>query len=346
MKASGSVIAVLVSALVATLVAAPANAAQEWHPGTIERSTVSNCNFDPETGIIANAEFESDPGSVPKVGEVFYVRTIPGRVGNGCGTGISVHVEIVPPAGVSPAISASTPVRCNYMDIDTGVLAPASGCPQEPQAGVYGVAFDQLTPGGSAQTSPWDLPYGKALVIEIPLRSSHELAGAPPACIRSNGEPPCAANQAGDSLQFADKVIDGFGSPWLSPYVGLFVAPSAAGGGSGTGELIVAAPRAIQISRLLSGLAITVNVAEGGSSVTAKLSVKVLGASPAKVKIIATRTVRDVAAGTLAMKLKPSRAAARSLRRARRPLTATLHVRLTPPQGGPHTATTNVTLRP
>ena len=64
---------------------------------------MSSCNFDPETGIIANAEFRSDPASVPKVGDVFYVRTIPGRVGNGCGTGMSVHVEIVAPAGVSPA---------------------------------------------------------------------------------------------------------------------------------------------------------------------------------------------------------------------------------------------------
>jgi hypothetical protein len=230
MTISGSTTAPLALTVLAALAAAPADAAQEWHPGTIEHSTVSNCNFDPETGIVANAEFQSDPASVPKVGDVFYVRTIPGRVGNGCGSNMSVHVEIVAPAGVAPAVSASNPVRCNYMDIDTGILTPASGCPQAAKAGVYGVAFDQLTPGGSAETSPWSLPYGKALVIEIPLRSSRGLAGASPSCSRANGQPPCPASQAGDSLQFADKVIDGFGSPWLSPYVGLFVNGSAGGG--------------------------------------------------------------------------------------------------------------------
>src|SRR4051794_10597354 len=154
-----------------------ADAAQEWQPGTIEQSTVSNCNLDPETGIMANAEFQSDPAKVPNVDDVFYVRTIPGRVGNGCGSGMSVHVEIVPPAGVEPAISPSTPVRCSYMDIDTAALTPAPGCPQAPQAGVYGVAFDQLA-GGSP--SPWSLAYGQALVIEIPLRSSRGLAGRAP----------------------------------------------------------------------------------------------------------------------------------------------------------------------
>src|SRR3954454_9243196 len=207
----------------ALLAAAPAYAAQQWNGGSTEQSTVSNCNFDPETGIIANAEFQADQSSLPRVGDVFYVRTIPGRVGNGCGSDMSVHVEIVPPAGVTPAISSSTPVRCSYLDIDSGDVTPASGCPQAAQQGVYGIAFDQLTPGGSTPTYPWAVPYGKALIVEVPLRSSRRLAGGIPSCSRANGDPPCSASQAGDALQFADKVIDGFGSPWLSPYVGLFV---------------------------------------------------------------------------------------------------------------------------
>jgi hypothetical protein len=287
---------------------------------------------------------------VPKVGDVFYVRTIPGRVGNGCGSGMSVHVEIVPPAGVAPAVSASTPVRCNYMDIDTGALTPASGCPQEGNAGVYGIAFDQ------EGRSPWELPYGKAIVIEIPLRSSRGLAGVAPSCSRANGEPPCPASQTGDSLQFADKVIDGFGSPWLSPYVGLFVDGSAAGSGGGggptagggtgsLGALIAAAPRAIKIGRLLRGLPVKVNVAEAGSTVIADLSVKGLGAAAAKAKVIAARTVRGARAGTLALSLKPSRNTGRILRRVRRPLKATLRVRVVPPHGSAQTATTGLTIR-
>src|SRR4051794_24400878 len=172
----------------ALLAAAPAYAAQQWNGGSTEQSTVSNCNFDPETGIIANAEFQADSAALPKVGDVFYVRTIPGRVGNACGIDMNVHLEIVPPVGVSPAISSSTPVRCSYMDIDTGATTPASGCPQAPQTGVYGVAFDQLTPGGATDTYPWAVPYGQALIVEIPLRSSRRLAGGPPSCSRGNGD--------------------------------------------------------------------------------------------------------------------------------------------------------------
>src|SRR4051812_49257716 len=79
----------------------PAGATPEWTPGTIEQSSVPNCNLDPEMGIVANAELLADPARIPRVGDVFYVRTIPGRVGNGCGMGMAVHLEVVPPAGVT-----------------------------------------------------------------------------------------------------------------------------------------------------------------------------------------------------------------------------------------------------
>jgi post-segregation antitoxin (ccd killing protein) len=323
---------------VALAAAAPAHAAQQWNPGNTEQSTVSNCNFDPETGIIANAEFQADPASLPRVGDVFYVRTIPGRVGNGCGGDMSVHVEVVPPAGVTPAISSATPVRCSYLDIDSGAVTPANGCPQAGQEGVYGIAFDQLTPGGSTPTYPWAVPYGKALIVEIPLRSSRRLAGGTPSCSRSNGAPPCSSN--GDVLQFADKVIDGYGSPWLSPYVGLFVEDAAGGGGTPGGTVVIAsAPHAVKIARLLHGLSIKVSVPAEGSRVVAKLSAKRLHG-------IATRTVRNAHAGTLTVKLKASGKAARALRRSRRALKATLKVSVSPPQGSALSATRTLTLKP
>jgi hypothetical protein len=339
-------------------------AATEWQAGTIEQSTVTNCNFDPEVGIYANAEFQADQARLPKTGEVFYVRTIPGRVGNACGSGMSVHVEIVPPSGVLPAISASTPVRCSEMDIDTGALTDLAGCPQAPQTGVYGLAFDRLTPGGPAESAPWELAYGKALVIEIPLRASRALSGGAPSCSRFNGEPPCS--QSGDALQFADKIIDGFGSPWLSPYVGLFVEPAAAGdpppsggtttppGGTTTAppagtsapagtpaSVIAAAPRTAKLARLLLGVRIKVNVAQAGSRVTAQLLLKKRG----RTSVIAKRTVASAKAGLLSLKLTPSRALIRSLRLAgRRRIRTTIRVRVQPPAGGVRTQTAPLTL--
>ena len=83
-----------------------------------------------------------------------------------------------------------------------------------------------------------------------------------------------------------------------------------------------------------------------GSKVIAQLTVKSLGARAAKATVIATRTVTAARAGALAMKLKPSRAAARALRHAKHPLKATLRVRVLPPHGSARSATSLVTLKP
>jgi len=335
--------AIAVAALLSLLTAAPAQAALEWHPGSIEQSYVGNCNFDSETGIIANAEFQSDPVQIPRTGDVFYVRTIPGRVGNGCGIGMAAHVEIVLPPGVTTAVSSAHPVRCNSMDIDTGALTPAAGCPQAAQQGVYGLAFDQQAAAGSI--SPWELAYGQALIIEIPLRASRRLAGTSPSCGRAEGQPPCAGDRSGDTVQFAEKIIDGWASPWLSPYVALFVQDAGAGGGGGRGGLIASAPRSVRIARLLHGVLITVRVARGGSRVTAQLSTRGLrGFAAARSRLIATKTVRGARSGRLKLRLKPSRKVGHVLRHVRR-LSTTLSVRVTPPGGRAETARTHILLK-
>jgi hypothetical protein len=334
-----------IAALLSLVMAAQAQAAPEWHAGSIEQSYVGNCNFDPETGIIANAEFRSDPVQLPGIGDVFYVRTIPGRVGNGCGIGMSAHVEIVLPPGVATAVSSAHPVRCNSMDIDTGAVTPAAGCPEAAQQGVYGPAFDRTT-GGSI--SPWEIAYGQALIIEIPLRSTRRLAGTSPSCGRTEGQPPCASASSGDTAQFAEKIIDGWASPWLSPYVALFVQDSGAGGGGGGGGktgLIASAPDSVRIARLLSGVSIKVRVAQAGSRVTAQLSTRGLRVSAAaRARLIASKTVRRAKSGTIKLRLKPSRKVGRALRQVRR-LSTTLSVRVAPPGAPAQTARRHILLK-
>jgi hypothetical protein len=322
--------------------AAPADAALEWHAGSTEQSYVGNCNFDPETGIIANAEFQSDPVRLPSTGDVFYVRTIPGRVGNGCGIPMSAHVEIVLPPGVATAVSRAHPVRCNSLDIDSGAVTPAGGCPQAAQQGIYGPAFDQNTGGSIA---PWPIAYGQALIIEIPLRSNRRLAGTSPSCGRTEGEPPCAGERSGDTAQFAEKIIDGWASPWLSPYVPLFVQDAAAGGPGRTGGLIASAPESVRIARLLHGVSIKVRVARAGSRVTAKLSTRGLRVSGGgRTRLIASKTVRRAKSGTLKIRLKPSRRVARVLRQVRT-LSTTLSVRVARGGARAQTAQTRILLK-
>jgi hypothetical protein len=265
----------LTSLLAALFAAAPAEAALQWHSGTSESSYVLDCNFSQQPGIQANAEFQADPQALPRVGDVFYVRSVIARIGDGCGIDMLGHVEIVPPPGVTAAISAEHPVRCEWLDITTGALSAAAGCPQEVQEAVYGPGFDQLTPGGATPTYPWRIAYQQALVIEIPLRSSRGLQGTSPSCSRWEGAPPCTTpSQSGDTLQFTIRMLDAWSSAWLSPYVPLFVqggggagakGPGAGtpGGGPGAGKagLLASAPRSLKLKQLLRGLTVTVNVA-------------------------------------------------------------------------------------
>jgi hypothetical protein len=350
---------VLTSLLVVLLGAAPAEAALQWHSGTSESSYVLDCNFSQQPGIQANAEFQADPQAIPGVGDVFYVRSVISRIGDGCGIDMLGHVEIVPPPGVTAAISGQHPVRCQWLDIATGALSAAGGCPQEVQEAVYGPGFDQLTPAGATPTYPWRIAYRQALVIEIPLRSNRGLQGTSPTCGRLEGDPPCTApSQSRDTLQFTIRMLDAWSSAWLSPYVPLFVdgaggpgakTPNAGGGGAGTAGLLASAPRSLKLKQLLRGLPVTVNVAAAGSTVTAMLTASGLrrarNASIAKVTVIARATRRRAKVGTLRLRLKPTRKAARALRRTKRALKLRLKVRVTPPAGKAQTATTRITVK-
>jgi hypothetical protein len=222
-----TVVAVL---LTAALAASPvAEAKRKWVAGTIERSTVVNCpslidGFPyTEVGAVANAEAFLDSHRLPRVGRTFYVRTEPGAIGHPCASQ-AVAVEIVLPRGVKLSITHRTPIRCAYWDIDTRKVSKvgrSGGCPRKAKHGVYGLALNRTGSKGPA----WDLPYGQALRIEVPVRSKRRLKGGSVSCGRGEGDPPCGPSTARDNLQFADHVFDGNASPWLSPSVPLFVRP-------------------------------------------------------------------------------------------------------------------------
>ena len=225
--------AIAAALLVTALAVAPvAQAKKQWVAGSVERSSVTNCpaligGFPyQETGAAANAEAFVDSRRLPRVGQTFYVKTEPASIGHPCAEQ-AVSPEIVLPRGLHLAITRRTPIRCAYWDIDTRKVTRVSrsgGCPSKAKHGVYGFAFNRTGSQGPA----WDLPYGQALRIEVPVRSARRLKGAAGgsiSCARSEGDPPCTPAKAGDYLQFADHVIDGEASPWLSPNVPLFVRP-------------------------------------------------------------------------------------------------------------------------
>ena len=329
--------ALALATVVVALAAPPAQAETGWQSGEIETSTVLNCSFFPETGINSLAQFQADPRALPRVGDLFYVRTIPARVGNGCGIPMHVHVEVVLPVGVTTAISAATPVRCLLWDYVTDEATPLAGCPQTPQAGTYGPAFDQEGPTG---IRPWEIPYRRGVVIELPLRSSRALkgvAGRPITCSRLSGRPPCPAAAAGDNIQLANWISDGIGDPWLSPSVPLFVeaaappppvitptpTPAPPAAAPAPVPVINKAPATVRVRRALR---VTAFVVTRGSTVTARLVLKG--------RTLAAKTLRRAPAGLNRLTLIP-----------RKPGRAELRVTVRAPDGSTRTETKRVTVK-
>ena len=342
--------------IAAALSAGPAHAIG----GTIESSWVKNCNGDPEEGITVGSEFLDKPNQ--RAGDVFYVRTYIGRVGGACGAHMAAHVEVVPPVGVSLAISPDAPVRCGHQNDDGSITQFYEGCPQTSTPGMFGPAFDQAGPGGP---SAWEMPYGLTHIMDIPLRSSRKLVGSAsslPSCNRVYGSPPCPAEQAGDHLQFAIKVIDGFGAPWLAPYVPLFVqdaavatvtppaqaspgtsppappTPAPAAAAPKAQQIIASAPRTIRVAKLRRGVPIVVRVQQPGSRVSARLTVRG--------RTVAQATIRKARSGTRTLRLRATASGRRTLRRLRASTSAILHVTVTPPSGSTSTVREQVKLRP
>jgi hypothetical protein len=223
---------VLALAALAFVAAVPAQAAKKWITGSIERSTVLNCQSviigapRQEVGAVANAEFRADKKKLPRVGQAFYVRTQPAAVGRPCADQ-AVGVELVLPPGVRTAITRKRRIRCFYIDIDTQKktrVTRSQGCPRRTGTGVYGRSLNRKGSKGPA----WDLPYGKEVSIEVPLRSSRRLKGLPaPNCSRKEGDPPCSREDLGPNVEFPVHVLDGNRNPYLSPHAPLFVRRKA-----------------------------------------------------------------------------------------------------------------------
>ena len=340
------------AALLAT--ASPAQAAPTWVYGQSEQGLIGCGPLGVQPHIYARAGFLGDTQALPKVGDVFYGALLAGDVGK-CFSG-KIGLEFVPPAGVELAISPQTPVRCYYAATatpDTLVeLTPAEGCSQQPGDGfAYGPRF---LPGPD-EGGTWPL-YGAGrdiLRIEFPLRSTRPLQGTvtmPGGCDRPEGIA-CPPDRAGDNLQVLVLPIpSGLGRKWLAPFVGLFVEPGPAPGAGApvpppagapaspaTRAPRLVAPRLVRISRSLRGIPIRVTVPANRAAVTVTLTAGRLGR-------IATVRRRGVRAGRLRLSVKPTRRAARALRRARR-VDATLRVTIRVSGRPAATASAKVRLR-
>ena len=331
----------------------PAFAAAGWDYGLPEQDLEQTCQsigggggYFEEVGTSTRTGMHVDRQAVPRVGEVFYGGVMIAAVG-GC-SDKSVIPEVVPPLGVELAISPAHPVRCHYTLPDGSDTQIVDSCPQSPQPGTQGGL--SLAPGGDPSnawvgigkipgTPALSRPRLEILYIEFPLRAArplHGLPGGPSCAAHTLHTGPCPRASAGDFLQVATQVFALGDAPVLASAIGLVVAPAGAatGGGGASAPVstggsghdrtsLLTAPRSLRIRRALKGIPFTVSVLAGGARVTATLSARRIG------RIASTRRL-GVPAGALQLRLKPTRAAARKLRR-RRATVAILRVRISIP---------------
>lgn len=361
-------LALVATALLAT--ASPAAAAPEWATGVAEQSRTTCLLSGVRLYVYARVDFLADPQALPKVGEVFYARLVVGDVSRCHDT--LVGFEVVPPVGVDLAISPQTPIRCFYEVAQSDVrteLTPAQGCGQQPgDAFAYGPR--RLI--GPLDNGLWPI-FGQGrdiLVVEFPLRSSRPLRGSlniP--CTRGPGQVACPPDRAGDNLQVLVLPIPSPPpGPWMAPHMGLVVDPAPAQAGQGgagpvpvgtpipappptsrpvpttparTGRLVTA-PRSLRTARALRGIRVTVRVPANRATIRVTLSAR--GLRGLRGGRVASTTRRNAGSGRLALRLRPTRAAARALRRTRR-ATLTLRVSVRVPGQPVHTSTTRIAVR-
>ena len=322
-----------VAAGLVVFVATPAAAAPVWNDGLPEDHFTQTCEsiggvggYREEHSSQVKAGTFVDAQNIPRVGDVFYARVAMAAVG-GC-TDKSFIPELVPPLGVEVAISAAHPVRCHYT-LPDGSDTALGGCPQTLQPGPHGGL--SLAPDGNpnnAWTGVGKIPGTPALTrprveivyIEFPLRASRRLIGLPggPTCAaRAVRTGPCRRDLAGDFLQVAVTVYD-VSVPVLTAAIGLVVdaagsgspapaPPTVPGAGGRRGPLVTVA-RSMRLRSAVKGIPLRVAVPADGARVTATLTAKRLG----RISLVKRN---DVKAGSLRLRMKPSRVAARKLSR-------------------------------
>ncbi len=154
-----------------------------WHNGVISSvGTDIACLSDPpinEIRVQGYAGFTLvPPNRTPAVGEVFYTHLVLSHPGNPC-AGSTVGIELMLPAGVQPAASASDPAFCFARVPPTAQRPypllinlgndPGYGCPQVFPAGLEGL---RIVPPLGGLGGGWGMAAGFWLELLVPLRAS------------------------------------------------------------------------------------------------------------------------------------------------------------------------------
>ncbi len=154
-----------------------------WFNGVISNvGTDTACLSDPPINEIRVQGYAGytlvPPNRTPAVGEVFYTHLVLSHPGNPC-AGSAVGIEVMLPAGVQTAASASDPAFCfarvpataqrPYPLLINLGSDPGYGCPQVFPAGVEGL---RVAPPNGGVGGAWGMAAGFYLELLVPLRAT------------------------------------------------------------------------------------------------------------------------------------------------------------------------------
>lgn len=160
-----------------------------WFNGTISNvGTDIACLSDPPINEIRVQGYTGftlvPPNRTPAVGEVFYTHLVLSHPGNPC-AGSTIGIELMLPAGVQTAASASDPAFCFARVPATAQRPypllinlgndPGYGCPQVFPAGLEGLL---VTPPLGGLGGGWGMAVGFYLELLVPLRASAPQPGS------------------------------------------------------------------------------------------------------------------------------------------------------------------------
>lgn len=223
---TAAVLTTLLCTSAGLLVAAPrTDAAVTVHEGTGRMAWAFNCDSVvlgypyKEISSMSFASALYDHADAPLVGETFYVAVQTAAVGNPYPCAAQKMLpDMTLPAGLSLAISSTTPIRCTRMDysVTPYTVTPETAlCPATAGSAESGGTVGLRTSAGGA----WTIPTGVGYEIQVPVKASA------PGYVE---------------VKFPVRVVDGNDNPVLTPVTPLvYVGPAeggTSGGGGGTGS--------------------------------------------------------------------------------------------------------------
>ena len=159
-------------------VAEPASAAATRHDGTVRYNWARNCEsvllgypyVEATMGLVSSVLY--DDAAPPRTGEVFYVVVEGAAIGDPypC-VGQKMRPDILLPAGMSLAISATNPIRCfkwDYTGSDPTSAPETALCPTAAQPAQSGGSASFGTSAGES----WDMPQFTGYEIQVPVVAS------------------------------------------------------------------------------------------------------------------------------------------------------------------------------